>query len=147
MIRIMLKEIVARIESRLDDLELSAASASLEAGLSNSAIRNLQRAAKKGSENSVRLHTIVALAKRLDTTPNWIITGESPDVDQHLQLYPRPIVRKAILAVIERVEVTKVNPDELSDLILDICDYIQRQKDDQALDNVIDFSAARLSKS
>lgn len=72
----MLSEILQRIESRIQALGTDAANASLEAGLSNSAIRNLQRAVKeKGDGAGVNSSTLFALAPVLQTTPAWLLEG------------------------------------------------------------------------
>jgi hypothetical protein len=76
-----LKTIVARIDRRLTAVGKKAATASREAGLSTSAIRNLRRGAKgeiatKGGNAA----TFAALAPVLETTPTWLMTGEGPEV-------------------------------------------------------------------
>jgi len=72
-----LKTIVRRIERRLEIVGKNPTQASREAGLSESAIYNLQRGAKgkiptKGGNAS----TFVALAPVLGTTPGWLMTGD-----------------------------------------------------------------------
>lgn len=71
-----LKDVVARIEGRLAELEITAAWASREAGLSEDAIRNMQRAAKDAKRKGVSTATINALAPVLQVTPNWLMTGD-----------------------------------------------------------------------
>lgn len=60
-------DILKRIEQRLEAIGLSASAASAEAGLSPDAIRNMQRAAKKGRFN-VTVETLQKLAPVLRTT-------------------------------------------------------------------------------
>lgn len=76
-----LKKIVGRIERRLKALNLSASKASTLAGLSSSAIYNLQRGAKgKINTKGVNAGTIAKLALVLRTTPAWLISAEGPEV-------------------------------------------------------------------
>lgn len=72
----MLSEIVARVEQRLKALGITAAAASLRAGLSRDAIRNMQRAAKDDARQGVSTNTLVALAPVLETTVSWLL-GEN----------------------------------------------------------------------
>lgn len=69
----MITDIVARIEQRLVALGLSATEASKRAGLNRDAIRNIRRAAQDG--RGVRAKTIAALAKVLETTPGFLMSG------------------------------------------------------------------------
>lgn len=77
--RIMLEDVVHRVESRLEAVGLSATAASKAAGLSGDAIRNLQRAAKEGKRQGVSTRTINALAPILKTNVNWLLNGEGDE--------------------------------------------------------------------
>jgi hypothetical protein len=83
-----LKKIVGRIERRLKALDLKAATASRKAGLSASAIRNMQRGA--GGEIATRganARTLSALAPILKTSPAWLMDGDGPEVvDQDVHI-------------------------------------------------------------
>ncbi len=77
--RIMLEEIVARVEERLAAVGLSATAASLRANLSADAIRNMKRALKSGDDRQgVSSNTLLALAPVLETTAAWLIEGPPP---------------------------------------------------------------------
>ena len=76
----MLTDLANRIEQRLEALGLKAAAASREAGLSEDAIRNIQRAARAGKREGVSTRTLQALARRLKTTEAWLMTGDGPEV-------------------------------------------------------------------
>lgn len=76
----MLKAILDRIESRLQALGLSASTASVMAGLSKDAIRNLQRAVEAGKEDAgASTTTILKLAPILKTSASWLIEGREDD--------------------------------------------------------------------
>jgi phage repressor protein C with HTH and peptisase S24 domain len=75
----MLKGVVIRVERRLKKLDLRAATASRAAGLSEDAIRNMQRAARDNSRQGVSTATLVALAPVLKTTVGWLLTGEGDE--------------------------------------------------------------------
>lgn len=77
--RPMLSDLVDRIEQRLDAVGLRASAASKAAGLSEDAIRNIQRAAKAGKREGVSTRTIAALAPVLKTTEAWLMSGDGPD--------------------------------------------------------------------
>lgn len=63
--------IALRIESRLNELGLSASAASLKAGLSRYAISNIQ----KNPKSKPRGHTLEQLARALEVSPDYILTG------------------------------------------------------------------------
>ncbi len=69
-----LEEVLARIESRLQALDLSAHSASLAAKKPD-AIRNLKRAAKNKQRRGITTETLTALAPVLKTTAAWLLEG------------------------------------------------------------------------
>lgn len=64
--------IAQRIERRLEALGLSASAASLKAGLSRYAISNIQ----KNPSSVPRGQTLLQLARALETTPEYLLTGE-----------------------------------------------------------------------
>jgi hypothetical protein len=75
-----LPKIVARIERRLSVIGKTAAAASREAGLSSSAIYNLQRGAKgKIATKGGNASTFAALAPVLETTVAWLTEGTGPE--------------------------------------------------------------------
>ena len=89
-----LKEIVRRIEHRLDVLGIKAATASRQAGLSGSAIYNLQRGARgKIPTKGGNAATFTALARVLQTSSNWLTTGEGLEELDSEELATRPTVR------------------------------------------------------
>jgi phage repressor protein C with HTH and peptisase S24 domain len=69
-----LDSVLARIESRLKEVGLSAHAASREAGKPD-AIRNLQRAVKKKDRRGIATDTLAALAPVLKTTAAWLLEG------------------------------------------------------------------------
>jgi transcriptional regulator with XRE-family HTH domain len=72
-----LDSILERIDQRLTAVNLSASAASEQAGLSRDAIRNMQRALRKGnSTGNVTAHTITALSQVLECSPGWLLAGE-----------------------------------------------------------------------
>lgn len=75
----MIEDVVKRIQERLDALGKSAARASLEAGLSKDAIRNIQRIVnnQNPSRRTVTTHTLAALAPVLETTQSWLLEGDA----------------------------------------------------------------------
>jgi phage repressor protein C with HTH and peptisase S24 domain len=78
--RAMLTEVVKRVEKRLEALGLAASAASRQAGLSEDAIRNMQRAAQgKAQRRGVSTRTIQSLAPVLQTTASWLLEGSGPE--------------------------------------------------------------------
>jgi hypothetical protein len=75
----MTSPLLERIEQRLVVVGLSATEASKLAGLNRDAIRNMRRAAQEegraDGSRGVRARTIAALAKVLQTTPGWLMSG------------------------------------------------------------------------
>jgi phage repressor protein C with HTH and peptisase S24 domain len=69
-----LEDVLARVESRLAALGLSAHAASLAAKKPD-AIRNLRRAVKNGDRRGITTETLVALAPVLKTTAAWLLEG------------------------------------------------------------------------
>lgn len=74
----MMKDVLERIEQRLKAVGKSAQAASLEAGLSKDAIRNMRRAAKEPTRAGVSTRTIEQLADVLDAPVGWLLTGDGP---------------------------------------------------------------------
>jgi phage repressor protein C with HTH and peptisase S24 domain len=69
-----LADVLARIESRLKALDLSAHAASLAAKRPD-AIRNLKRAVKNNDRRGITTETLTALAPVLKTTAAWLLEG------------------------------------------------------------------------
>jgi phage repressor protein C with HTH and peptisase S24 domain len=69
-----LEEILARIESRLKALGLSAHAAS-QAAKRPDAIRNLKRAVKNHDRRGITTETLITLAPVLQTTAAWLLEG------------------------------------------------------------------------
>jgi len=67
--------VISRIDERLRVLKLSDRAASLKAELSGDAIRSLRRAAAKNPNASPRGSTLRKLAKALETTEQYLLTG------------------------------------------------------------------------
>ena len=76
----IMEDILARIEQRLVETGQKATSASKEAGKPD-AIRNIKRAVQKGQQSTVTLETLIALAKQLEVTPQWLLFAEGHDGD------------------------------------------------------------------
>lgn len=75
----MLKDVLERIEKRLAELDLTAATASRQAGLSPDAIRNMRRKVEAGVDAGVSTRTIQALAPVLGMTPAQIMGNDHED--------------------------------------------------------------------
>ena len=69
-----LKDVLTRVESRLEALGLSAHAASLAAKKPD-AIRNLRRAVQNGDRRGVTTETLNALAPVLETSASWLLEG------------------------------------------------------------------------
>lgn len=68
----MSREVLERIQSRLQALDISESRAALDAGLSDSAIRNVRRAIEKGRKAGFAMRTLEALAPVLKTSVAWL---------------------------------------------------------------------------
>lgn len=83
-------DILGRIEKKLQETGLSASAASLAAGLSKDAIRNIRRAKLQGIDAGVNVRTIEALAPVLKTSKAWLL-GENDQQqetsDDHIPLF------------------------------------------------------------
>lgn len=77
----MVKDVLDRVELRLKAVGLSAKAASLKAGLSEDAIRNMRRAAKDPSRGGVSTRTLQLLAPTLKTNAGWLIDGSGNEHD------------------------------------------------------------------
>ncbi len=76
----MLKEIVSRIDARLQELGLSAAGASKRAGLNADFIRDLQRSldGRGAARHGLTLKPALALARALNVRVEWLALGMGP---------------------------------------------------------------------
>lgn len=75
----MLDEVFERVEKRLAAVGLSAQAASIRAGLSKDAIRNMHRAVQQKGRAGVSTKTITALAPVLQTSVSWLLEGEGDE--------------------------------------------------------------------
>jgi hypothetical protein len=73
-----LREIIRRIDKRLEAMGLSDNAASKAAGKPD-AIRNMRRALRIGDRQGVTVATIAALAPVLETTQSWLLEGRGPE--------------------------------------------------------------------
>jgi transcriptional regulator with XRE-family HTH domain len=79
-----MSRIVERIDQRLKALGISVSEAERRAK-KRDVIRNLKRAAREG--RGVTLKTVAAIAPALQTTPQWLMSGEGKaDADELLEL-------------------------------------------------------------
>lgn len=78
---ILLKDILDRIDARLNKLGLSDRAAALASGKSEDLIRDMRRGleGKKGGVKGAKVESLLALAPVLQTTLNWLATGEGPE--------------------------------------------------------------------
>lgn len=83
-----LKDVLDRIESRLEALKLSAHAASLAAKKPD-AIRNLRRAVQNEDRRGVTTETLRALAPVLKTTASWLLEGVGPTATNALRVVGR----------------------------------------------------------
>lgn len=88
----MLKDILDRIESRLQALDLTASAASTRAGLSKDAIRNIQRAVELGKEGGASTQTLTKLAPVLQTTASWLLEGDAANDNQPVESGLRKVI-------------------------------------------------------
>jgi len=70
-----LGEILARIDRRMKELNMSLRGTARAAGLSPAQLRTMRRQYLQGRQRSTSLRTIVGLAEALRTTPEWLISG------------------------------------------------------------------------
>lgn len=77
--RAMLRDVLCRIEARLEALKVSATAASRAAGLSEDAIRNIRRAVERNDRQGISTNTIIALAPVLGVTAAWLLEGSEAD--------------------------------------------------------------------
>jgi transcriptional regulator with XRE-family HTH domain len=70
-----LDDMLKRIERRRRLLGMSERAAALRAGLSPSQIRTMRRQHLEGKQHGASVRTIARLAKSLQTTPEWLMSG------------------------------------------------------------------------
>lgn len=76
----MVKAILERIDRRLAAVGISAEAASKLAGRSENLIGNMRKAARQGRHFDPRSGSLEALARVLNTTPEWLQYGRGPEV-------------------------------------------------------------------
>ncbi|TPN11686.1 hypothetical protein [Mesorhizobium sp. B2-1-2] len=78
----MIEDILRRIDQRLAALDIKESRAAKLAGLSDSAIRDIRRAANRGRKDAgVSTRTLEKLAPVLETTVVWLVSGEGPETE------------------------------------------------------------------
>ncbi|WP_315975662.1 XRE family transcriptional regulator [Phyllobacterium sp. A18/5-2] len=88
----MLDEVFERVEKRLAAVGLSAQAASIRAGLSKDAIRNMHRAVQQKGRAGVSTKTITALAPVLQTSVAWLLEGEGEESGTSTGKYVVPVM-------------------------------------------------------
>lgn len=78
----MLKDILNRIERRLEAKGLTATEASRHAGLSGDAIRNIRRSVAANKSGGASTKTLEKLAPVLGTSVAWLAQGEGPEEER-----------------------------------------------------------------
>ncbi len=100
-----LEDVLARVESRLQALGLSAHAASLAAKKPD-AIRNLRRAVKNGDRRGITTETLVALAPVLKTSAAWLLEGVGgPEPGNHAKVMGRIGAGAEILPEFEQIPI------------------------------------------
>ena len=69
------EEILQRIDTRLSELGLSAAEASARVAGHKDLLRNFRRSTERGSDTGLSIPAAVELAKVLDVSVQWLLTG------------------------------------------------------------------------
>lgn len=107
----MLKDILSRIDQKLEEHGLAESAAAKKAGLSADAIRNIRRSVEKGDDRKgVSTNTLIALAPVLRTTASWLLEGGA-------ESGPASVRLRAIIARVGQL------PDELQERIIDFAQY------------------------
>lgn len=79
--------ILDRIDDRLNKVGLTAKAASIAAGLSPHCITGIRKQWRRGLQHSVGQPVLIALARPLRTTPNWLLAGMGQEeADTHADL-------------------------------------------------------------
>jgi phage repressor protein C with HTH and peptisase S24 domain len=98
-----LEDVLARVESRLQAIGLSAHAASVAAKKPD-AIRNLRRAVKGGDRRGITTETLAALAPVLKTTAAWLLEGVGDaQPSYHVQVVGRIGAGAEILPEFEQI--------------------------------------------
>jgi transcriptional regulator with XRE-family HTH domain len=84
--RAMANELKYRIDKRLKAVGMSARAASLAAGMSGDAIRNIQR----GLSAAPNTDTMLKLARVLECRLSWLMAGEGPETEDELLISQSP---------------------------------------------------------
>ena len=96
--------IYLRIQQRLLELGLTPRAASKKAGGSPDLVRNMMRAISVGKRYSPRADTLTDLARALETTPEWLLTGHSDrEVEDTAQMFKAMETAADILPVYDRL--------------------------------------------
>jgi len=129
----MLKDVVTRIESKLEQKGLSASKASELAGLSRDAIRNLQRSVNEGRPGGASTRTITALASVLDVSPAWLLSGDGPadasgndDLDPDHTLFTEEEIKLAIQSIVGSPAMRNEEPGFIAGMVISF--MIQRRR-------------------
>lgn len=110
-----MKTILARIEQRLAQTNQKPTAASKAAGKPD-AIRNIQRAVEEGRHSTVTLETLIALAKQLDVSLEWLLFGKESDGTSGLGVN-EPVIASLLEAVEGSYSMLGLDQDEASALL------------------------------
>lgn len=114
----MLKDVLSRINKRLDAVGLSESAAAKQAGLSDSAIRNMRRKLEHGDNSAgASIRTLDKLAPVLKTSAAWLMEGRGPEEgDVRTETIPVPLISWVSAGALLQPEVP-VDEDDLSVII------------------------------
>ena len=71
-----MREILARVDARQAELKWTDRKISIEAGLSDDAIRNWRRRVARGETGGANVRSLEAVAKTLGVSTEWLVSGE-----------------------------------------------------------------------
>lgn len=110
----MLVDILQRIDRRLAAVGLSESRAATLAGLSDSAIRDMRRAVKRGRvKGGASTRTLAALAPVLKTNPAWLLDGVGVEDGEPSPLTPVRLISWVSAGALRQPDVSIEDADDL----------------------------------
>jgi SOS-response transcriptional repressor LexA len=97
------KQIIARIEQRLEELDLKARNIGVQSGLGPDLVRDWKR-----SKALPRVDSLIKVAPILQTTPEWLAFGISSEIDPNLMPDVQEIPRVSWVAASQFEEIQDV---------------------------------------
>lgn len=134
----------SRIKLRLDTLDYSAHKVSLAIDRDRNYVADFLGGSRK---KSFATESLPKLAIELKCDVGWLLSGHGePDLKNPTKI-DTDVIAEVVRHVASKDQLVNADPEEFTQLIVDLCLHQQSSQDAEGIDSVVDFAAARLKRA